>query len=182
MNICLFGAASDDIAKEYKDAAFELGTLIAAGGHTLIFGGGNTGVMGATARGAKSKSGIVIGVAPYFFNRDGVLYDDCDEFIITETMHERKSLLIDRSDAFVVLPGGIGTYDEFFEVIVLRQLGRHSKPVAVLNTKGYYTLMHSLLEKTIDEGFMTPECRSIYSFFDTPAPIIEFFERELGKK
>ena len=104
----------------------------------LVFGGGAQGMMGAAARGVRDGGGSIIGVAPDFFDVDGVLFPDCTEFIYTKTMRERKQILEDSSDAFIITPGGFGTLDEFFEILTLKQLERHNKAIVVLNVAGYY--------------------------------------------
>ena len=138
MKICIYGASGDELAQEYFDAAQSLGRLIAEGGHSLVFGGGSRGLMGACARGALSRGGEIVGVAPRFFDEPGILFPGCSRFVFTETMRERKAVMEDLADAFVVLPGGIGTFEEFLETLTLKQLGRHDKPIAVLNTLSYY--------------------------------------------
>ena len=114
MKICVFGASSNQIDQKFLEAGEALGKLIGEHGHTLVFGGGCTGMMGAAARGAASCQGQMVGVAPYFFNRLGVLYGQCTEFVYTDTMRERKEHMEQISDAFIVTAGGIGTYEEFF--------------------------------------------------------------------
>ena len=113
MKICVFGASSRDLEQGYFDEAFALGAELARRGHTIVFGGGASGLMGATARGAKSQGGRLIGIAPKFFDEPGILDKDCDEMIFTETMSERKKAMEDMSEAFITLPGGIGTFEEF---------------------------------------------------------------------
>ena len=130
MKICIYGASGDELAQEYFDAAQSLGRLIAEGGHSLVFGGGSRGLMGACARGALSRGGEIVGVAPRFFDEPGILFPGCSRFVFTETMRERKAVMEDLADAFVVLPGGIGTFEEFLETLTLKQLGRHDKPIA----------------------------------------------------
>ena len=115
MNICVFGASSDTIDKMYIDAVFELGKKIAERGHTLIFGAGAAGLMGACARGASAGNGQIIGVAPSFFQVDGVLYEKCTELISTDTMRERKHIMEDRSDAFIMVPGGLELLRNFLK-------------------------------------------------------------------
>ena len=174
MNICIYGASSNKLAQEYYDAAEALGALMAQQGHTLVFGGGHGGIMGAVARGAHAHGGAIIGVAPRFFDRPGILFEECTEFIYTETMRERKAIMEERSDAFLVLPGGIGTYEEFFEMLTLKQLGRHSKPMAMLNTRGYYDPMAAMMQNTVDEGFMSADCMELYGVCNTPAEALEY--------
>lgn len=177
MRICVYGAASEDIDPGFILAAEELGRLIAKGGHTLVFGGGMTGLMGACARGVMSGNGKLIGIAPSFFDRPGVLLKSCTEFIFTETMRERKQLMEDMADGFVVTPGGIGTFEEFIEILTLKQLGRHEKPIAMLNTMGYYDPMDGLLKNTVRKGFMKKECLELYSLHETPGEVMAFLEQ-----
>ncbi len=176
MNICVYGASSDAIDKCYIEAGELLGEKMAKRGHTLVFGGGSAGLMGAVARGAARGGGKIIGVAPSFFDVDGVLFDQCTEFIYTETMRERKQLLEDLSDAFIMSPGGIGTYEEFFEVLTLKQLDRHNKPIAVFNTNGYYTPMANLLKETANSGFMREQSLKLYEIFEDVNKILDYVE------
>lgn len=174
MNICIYGASSNKLAQEYFDAAESLGALMAQGGHTLVFGGGQGGLMGAVARGAHAHGGDIIGVAPRFFDEPGILFEECTEFIYTETMRERKAIMEEKSDAFIVLPGGIGTYEEFFEMLTLKQLGRHSKPMAMLNTRSYYDPMAAMLQNTVDEGFMSANCMELFGVCSTPEEVLDY--------
>ena len=115
MNICIYGAASPQLDQIYYEKTEELGRLMARRGHGLVFGGGETGLMGAAARGVDAEGGYLLGIAPRFFDEPGILYQHCTEFIMTETMRERKHLLEEKSQATIVVPGGIGTYEEFFD-------------------------------------------------------------------
>ena len=181
MKVCVFGASSRDLAQIYYDEAYAMGAALARRGHTIVFGGGTSGLMGAAARGAKSEGGRLIGVAPRFFDEPGILYEGCDEMIFTETMSERKKAMEDMSDAFVTLPGGIGTFEEFFEALTLKQLGRHAKAMAVLNTNGYYDAMEAMLQRAVDEEFFTPDGKALYAMFtdvDRLAAYIESYEAE----
>ena len=177
MNLCLYGASSDQIAPAYLQAVEALGAKLAARGHGMVFGGGAQGLMGAAARGVSSQHGYILGVAPSFFNVDGVLYPHCSEFIYTETMRQRKQIMEDRADGFIMVPGGIGTYEEFFEMLTLKQLGRHSKPIAILNLNGYYDLLEQLLEQTIRQGFMKPACRNLYGVFSDADALLDYLEQ-----
>ena len=162
MNICIYGASSVKTSKEYMEATQKLGECLAKEGHSLVFGGGASGLMGAAARGFTAGGGKIIGVAPRFFDVDGILYDKCTEFIFTETMRERKKILEDKSDAFVVCPGGVGTFDEFFEIITLKQLGRHNKAVIIFNTGNYFDELLKLMNKAFKEDFLTEKTLSLY--------------------
>lgn len=128
MNICLYGASSPEIDPVYLDAAYAFGRLLAQHGHTLVYGGGAQGVMGAAARGAYEAGGKITGIAPTFLQVDGILFDHCTEFLLTDTMAERKTAMIAHADAFVMAPGGFGTLEEFFEVLTLKQLGGTIRP------------------------------------------------------
>lgn len=174
MNICIYGASSRKLAQEYYDAAEALGALMAQQGHTLVFGGGQEGIMGAVARGAHAHGGKIIGIAPRFFDQPGILFADCTEFIYTDTMRERKALMEEHAEAFIVLPGGIGTYEEFFEMLTLKQLGRHNKPMVMLNTRGYYGPMAAMLQNTVDEGFMSADCMDLFGVCDSPGDALDY--------
>lgn len=172
MNICIYGASSNSLAEEYYTAAEKFGEILGSAGHTLIFGGGNGGLMGACARGVHKTGGSIIGIAPRFFDEPGILCDYCTEFIYTETMRERKMLMEDKADAFVILPGGIGTFEEFFETLTLKQLGRHSKPMAILNTLSYYDSMIAMLENAVTNGFMSRSCLELFGFTDKEEEVL----------
>ena len=176
MKICVFGASSRELAQGYYDAAFELGAELARRGHELVFGGGTSGLMGAAARGVTSEGGRLTGVAPRFFDEPGILYEGCTEMIFTETMSERKKTMEDMSDAFVTLPGGIGTFEEFFEALTLKQLGRHAKAMAVLNTMGYYDAMESMLIRAVEEKFFPEDGHALYAIFTDIKKLLDYIE------
>lgn len=172
MNICVYGSASDNINKTFLQQTEILGKLIAKNGYGLVFGGGGAGVMGACARGAYSENGKIYGVVPSFFNVDGVLFDKCTETIYTETMRERKKTLEELSDVFVVAPGGIGTFDEFFEIFTLQNLKRHNKPIFILNILGYYDGILDTLQKAVDGKFLSKEALDRLIVTETPQELI----------
>lgn len=177
MKICVYGASSTTIDKSYITAGEDLGKIMAECGHSLIFGGGANGLMGAVARGVHSINRTeIIGIAPSFFNVDGILFDHCTSFYYPETMRERKKMMDDMSDAFIVTPGGIGTFDEFFEILTLKQLGRHNKPIAVYNTNGYYEHLKNFLQHGIDENFLSDECNKLFFLSDDPKEIINYLK------
>ena len=181
MNICVFGASSNRLDSVYFDQAHALGLAIARGGHTLVFGGGASGLMGACARGTREAGGSIVGIAPRFFDEPGILLNDYGELIYTETMAQRKTLMEDKAEAFIALPGGIGTYEEFFETLTLKQLGRHSKPMALLNTMGYFDPMVTMLEKTADAGFMSRSCIELFALCKSPEEAVEHCVKAEGK-
>lgn len=176
MNICIYGASSNIIDNVYIEGGEALGKKLAARGHGIVYGGGAEGMMGAVARGVTKGGGEIIGIAPSFFKVDGVLYDKCTKFLYTDTMRERKKMMEDLSDGFLVTPGGIGTYDEFFEILTLRQLCKHLKPIAIFDINGYFKPLIALLENTISERFMPDTNRKLYFYSDNPNAIIDYLE------
>ena len=176
MNICVYGASSKTIDAQFTDAGHALGYLLAQHGYGLVFGGGDNGMMGAVARGTHDGGGRIIGIAPRFFNVDGVLYPHCDELIYTETMRERKQKMEDLSGAFIVSPGGIGTFEEFFEILTLKQLGRTKKPLVILNTAGYYDDMLNMMRHTVESNFMSAQTFDLIAVVNTPEQAIDYIE------
>ena len=176
MNICLFGASSEDINKIYFEEVEKLGKMMASRGHGMVFGGGATGLMGAAVRGLTEKGGKSIGVAPRFFDQPGVLFENCTEFIFTDTMRQRKQHMEDLSDAFIIVPGGIGTFEEFFEILTLKQLGRHDKPIAVFNINHYYDDIENIIKKASDEGFLNKIHLNIFKVSDNAEEILDYVE------
>ena len=179
MNICMYGASSTELEKIYYQKAEDFGRAMAERGHGLVFGGGATGLMGAAVRGIMAAGGYSLGIAPTFFDKPGILYKNCSEFIFTETMRERKQLMEDRADAFVMVPGGIGTYEEFFEILTLKQLGRHNKPIAVYNINGYYDLLEQMLRHTAAQGFMSESCLELFGIFDDAGALLDYLEKNM---
>ena len=180
MTICVFGAASVTIDKKYTDAVEIMGEHLAKNGHNLVFGSGSTGNMGAAARGFRKGGGKTHGVIPNFFKEDLNEFVDftCDEMTYTETMRERKAVMEDLADAFVITPGGVGTFEEFYEILTLKQLGRHRKPIAVYNLYGYYDSMHEAILHSVEEGFIKENCLSLYRVFDSLDGMLEYLKTD----
>lgn len=176
MNICVYGASSTTINERYITKTEELGREMAKRGHGLVFGAGANGLMGAVARGVSSIGENIVGVVPSFFNVDGIIFEHCSELIRTETMRQRKQIMEDRSDAFIVTPGGIGTFEEFFEILTLKQLGRHKKPIAIFNIDGYYDSMENMIENAVAGNFLTEESKSLYRSFDGTEELLDYIE------
>ncbi len=171
MKLCVYGAASNDIHQDYLWAAEMLGITLAKKGIGLVFGAGDTGVMGACARGCAAMGGEIIGVAPRFFDEPGILFQGCTQMHFTETMRQRKELMEQLSDGFLMAPGGIGTFEEFFEILTLRQLGRHQKPIAILNVRGYYDPLLALMENAAAEHFLGSDVLKMFTVFSDPAKL-----------
>ncbi len=176
MRICVYGAASNEIDKSYIEAGEILGKEIGKRGHSLVFGGGATGLMGAVARGIETENAEIIGVSPSFFNVDGILFERCSELIFTETMRERKQIMEEKSDAFIITVGGIGTFEEFFEILTLRSLDRHKKPIAILNTNGYYDHLIQFLENGVKENFLKAENLELFFVSDSHTEVLDYIE------
>ena len=178
MRICVYGAASSEIDNSFISAGEELGRQMAMRGHGLVFGGGRNGMMGASARGVKEKGGEIIGISPAFFEQNNaeVSFVGCTEFISTETMRERKRLLDEMSDAFIVSPGGIGTFDEFFEILTLKQLGRHNKAIVIFNVNGCFDNMLKMMQVLVDQKFITEDCRELYKVTNTVEETLDYIE------
>lgn len=181
MNICVFGASSDIIEKKYIDAAYNLGAEMAKQNLGLVFGGGSSGVMGASARGAYDNNGYILGVAPHFMKQYNVFFKNCTEFKHTETMAERKTFMEDNADAFIIAPGGIGTFEEFFEVYTLKQLGRHKKAIVIFNAYGFYDDMVNMLNKTVEENFLKKESLDLIKVFSEIEPMLDYIKNYVGE-
>ena len=188
MKICVFGAASNQIDEKYIEKTEELGLALAKRGHELVFGAGASGLMGAAARSFKKGGAKITGVIPSFFKTETVeaIYDECDEFIFTESMRERKQIMEDMADAFIVVPGGIGTLEEMFEIITLKQLARHKKPIVFYNIYNYYDKLMEFLDSCEKERFIREGCHNLYISSDNNDEIIDYIENgkpfELGIK
>jgi hypothetical protein len=154
MNICLYGSGSRKTDRIYTDEAYNLGRELAKRNHTLIFGGGDTGMMGACAKGVHDSDGKSLGIAPEWIGEFEPLCEECSEFIYVDSMDERKQKFLENSDAFIISPGGIGTLDEFFEIITLKKLKQHDKPIIVFNVNHFYDTMLKMLDEMGEKGFL----------------------------
>lgn len=178
MKICIFGAASAQIDRCYVEAVEDLAEKMAKRGHSLVFGAGGSGLMGAAARGTKRGGGYIHGVIPKFFREERLesIYDQCDELTFTDTMAERKTTMEDDCDAFIIVPGGIGTLEEFYEVITLKQLGRHHKAIAFYNLNGYYDTLEKFMHEMSEKKFMAVACHEMYRIFTDAEELFAYLE------
>ena len=160
--ICVFCGSSYGNDPANAEAAQKLGTLTGKHGFRLIFGGGNVGLMAETARAARAAGAEVIGILPQFLRHMEPPLKSADELIVVPDLQERKQRMIAMSDAFVLLPGGLGTLDEFFEVVTALQLGRHTKPIVLINLSGYFDSLIALLRHIVHEGFAADTILSHY--------------------
>lgn len=172
-SVTVYCSSSRDIRESYLSAARELGHAIASEGWTLVYGGNYLGSMAAVADGARSAGGNVVGITPRLMVGKG--YDDkhCTELIVTDDMRQRKGLLEARGDAFVALPGGLGTLEELSEIIVGRLLRYHDKPIVILNINGFFDPLLAFIEQGIRENFIKPKARGIYCVTTSVAQAIE---------
>lgn len=171
--ICVFGSSSSVLEQSYFDDAFALGKLIAENGWEMVFGAGDMGMMGHAARGVKAGGGKMTGVIPEFMNLPGIPFEKCDELIVSPSMRERKFVMEEMADAFVVTAGGFGTFEELCEVVTLKQLKRHEKAIVILNTNGFFDEMIAMFEKCVAQRFAKEEALSVYEVVNTPPQAIE---------
>lgn len=170
--ICVFCGSTPGNRPSYADAARALGAAIVDGGHSLVYGGGNVGLMGAVADAVLAAGGEVVGVIPHTLMTREIGHTGVTRLHVVDSMHQRKALMADLSDAFVALPGGVGTFEELFEAITWTQLGLHRKACGLLNVDGFYDGLLAFLDHTWAEGFIKPETRAILSSGTDPAELI----------
>lgn len=182
MNITLYGAASERIDRAYIDGVEALGLAMAKRGHTMVFGAGSTGLMGAAARGMHKGGGRIIGVTPHFMHTLEPVSDLCTELIATETMAERKTIMEEKADAFIITPGGLGTLDEFFQILTLKILGRHDKPIILYNINGYWDSLLGVIGAYILKSFISPEVANDFTICETPESVFKVIEAPTPKK
>lgn len=159
ISVCVFCGARDGNSPEFLQLAADTGTMIARQGWRLVYGAGDVGLMGACARAAQAEGGDTFGVIPEHLMRAEMGKRDLKRLVVTENMHERKKVMFMNSDAVIVLPGGAGSLDEFFEVLTWRQLGLHDKPLLVLNAMDYWSPLLALLDHVIAQGFANASLR-----------------------
>jgi hypothetical protein len=175
-SICVFCSSSNSIESIYFQTATDLGHKIGELGLELVYGGASIGLMGVVARATHEKGGRVVGVIPEFFSKKdkSIEYVEADELIVAETMRIRKTIMTERADAFLVLPGGIGTLEEAIEVLSMKQLGLTDKPLVFINTNNFYTDLISIFQKMIDLGFAKPSNLELFSVCSDPLSAIQF--------
>ena len=175
--VCVFCGSSAGSRPEYRACAEELGAELTRRGIGLVFGGGNVGLMGAIADSVLQAGGEAIGVIPeHLMNRE-IGHKRLAKLHVVRSMHERKAMMADLSDAFVALPGGFGTLEEFCEVLTWSQLGLHEKPCGIVNVLGYYTPLLTMLDHAVDQRFLKAQNRGLVLARDTPADLMDAFEQ-----
>lgn len=179
-SICVYCGSRDGALAQYIQAAQAVGTWIGQHQGQLVYGGGSTGLMGQVARATHAAGGRVVGVIPQALVERELANNACDELIVVHTMHERKRIMADRCDAFLALPGGIGTFEELFEVWTWRQLGYHHKPIGLLNVANYYDPLLSFIEHSLSQAFITAPVRKLLTVGADPAPLLQTLVQSAG--
>ena len=174
--VCLFCGSSPGARPEYVDTAREVGALLARRGVALVYGGARRGLMGAAADAALAEGGRVVGVIPHGLWAREIAHTGLSELLVVDTMHERKALMTERADAFVMLPGGAGTLEEFFEAWTWAQLGIHDKPCGVLNVGGYFDPLLAMLDHMVEERFVPLAHRQMILVDEQPARLLARLE------
>lgn len=178
--LCVFCGSQPGTDPAHRAAAAALGGLLAAHGSGLVYGGGRTGLMGAIADAVLGGGGRVVGVIPDFLKDKELAHTEASELIVVPDMHTRKRIMAERADAFCILPGGVGTLEEFFEIVTWRQLHRHNKPIVLLNVGGYWDHVTALFAAMIAYGFAHRGHEALITVVDAPAAVIPTIEAELA--
>ena len=171
--LCVFCGSSSGFDPVHRRAADELGALMAREGIELVYGGGSVGLMGAIADAVLAANGRVIGVIPEFLATKELLHTGVTDLRVTHDMHERKALMAELSDGFIAMPGGLGTFEELFEVMTWSQLGLHRKPIGLLNVAGYFDPLVAMIDRAITDGFCKEQHRGLFVVDDDAARLLE---------
>ena len=172
-NVCVYCGSSSKVDDKYKKAATNLGKLIAQEGWGVVYGGGRVGLMGLVADSALENGASVVGIIPKHIQEREVQHNDLSELHVVDTMHVRKQMMVDKSQAFVVLAGGLGTLDELFELLTWKQLGLHDRPIVIVNIDGYWTQMLGAMKHIADEGFMREDDLNLFITVDSAEDVPE---------
>ncbi len=172
-SLCVYCGSSGAVADVYREAASELGARLAETGIEVVYGGGHVGLMGLLADAALMHGGRVTGIIPSRLRDAELAHRGVSELVVVDTMHARKASMAERADAFAILPGGIGTLDETFEILSWKQLGLHDKPIFLVNVEGYWTPLRALLDRIVDSGFAQPKTRGLLRVVPTVSALIE---------
>ena len=178
LRLCVYCGSSDAVDRQYQEAASELGASLAAAGIELIYGGGRVGLMGLLADAALASGGGVTGIIPARLRDDELAHTGATELVVVDSMHERKRVMAERADAFAILPGGIGTLDETFEILSWKQLELHKKPIFVVDIGGYWAPLCVLLDHIIAQGFARPQTRALLQVVPTVPALMAVLAQE----
>jgi len=178
-SLCVYCGSRPGALPAYAEAARAVGTEIGRRGWRLVYGGGRAGLMGTVADAALTAGATVIGVIPRSLMERELGHPGLAELHVVETMHERKTMMAERADAFLAMPGGIGTFEELFEVWTWRQLGYHDKPVGLLEVAGYYAPLLAFMDRTVEAGFVAPAQRGLLLSGDDPGLLLDRIAAEM---
>ena len=179
-SVCVYCGSRPGEDASFIECARLAGTWIGQHGGQLVYGGGRNGLMGEVAQATRAAGGRVVGIIPKALVEKEWANKDCDELHVVQTMHERKAMMGERADAFIALPGGIGTFEELFEIWTWRQLGYHDKPIGILNHRGYYDGMVSFLQGTVKAGFMNPWQMELVQVSDDASALLRTLVEQAG--
>ncbi len=177
-SVCVYCGASSGTSESFVNIAKELGRELAGRGIRLVYGGGGIGLMGAVADATMAAGGHVIGIIPQHLERAELGHRGLTELKIVDTMHTRKRMMFDMSDAFIILPGGMGTLDETFEIITWRQLGMHDKPIILVNHDNYWAPFLGLIDHVVDNGFARPAARQLFSVVGSVGRLFDLLAKQ----
>ncbi len=179
-SVCVYCGSKPGHDPRFAAVAQEVGQWIGQHGGQLVYGGGRNGLMGLIADSTRAAGGRVVGVIPSALVEREWAHEGCDELHVVDTMHERKRMMMDRADAFLALPGGIGTFEELFEVWAWRQLGYHDKPIGILSSRGYYERMMAFMQEVVREGFMSDWQMDLVQVGEDAAPLLRQLVQAAG--
>jgi uncharacterized protein (TIGR00730 family) len=168
-SVCVYCGTGSNVNQVYKDAAANVGTLLAQEGVRLVYGGGKVGLMGIVSEACFKAGGEVVGIIPEHIQNKEIKNEDLTEVYVVDSMHTRKRMMVDKSEGFIVLPGGFGTLDETFEILTWKYLGLHDKPVVIVNVENFYDPLLKMVDHMVDEGFTPFWQRNLYQVVDDPA-------------
>lgn len=179
-SVCVYCGSKPGKDPLFANVATEVGRWIGEHGGQLVYGGGRNGLMGILADSTRAAGGRVVGVIPSALVEREWAHEGCDELHIVETMHERKRMMMERADTFLALPGGIGTFEELFEIWAWRQLGYHDKPIGILSSRGYYDSLMQFMRQVVDEGFMGDWQMDLVQTGEDAAPLLRQLVQAAG--
>lgn len=179
-SVCVYCGSRPGADPAYAAVATEVGRWIGGHGGQLVYGGGRNGLMGIVADSTRAAGGRVVGIIPSALVEREWAHEGCDELHVVDTMHVRKRMMMERADAFLALPGGIGTFEELFEVWAWRQLGYHDKPIGILNANGYYTRMMQFMQDVVREGFVGGWQMDLVQVAQEVAPLLQSLVQAAG--
>ena len=179
-SVCVYCGSRHGVSPAYAEVARKVGHWIGKHQGQLVYGGGNNGLMGLVAQATAQAGGRVVGIIPKALQSHENTRTACDEVHVVDTMHERKRMMAERADVFLALPGGIGTFEEFFEVWTWRQLGYHDKPVGLLNTEGYYDGLLAFAQHSVTQGFLSDWQLNLIKCHDQPETLLQELVQAAG--